>query len=175
MATTFRPLVCRFTQFLIHYLINEKASTLSKFRQHDNVISYPLPTNILSASKCPWYAAHSVGVIPSSSCRLHSFLVASLSKSKNPSLAALWKTSLAIILCTCFSSAKWQVNDKFYEKYVLSFSPETSPLALAAALPDNFVESRAAWCKKAHQRSSKARQVSNCQFLYKISTKTLLN
>jgi len=47
--------------------------------------THPLPTSILSASRCPLNAAHIVGVIPSSSLALQSRFVASFSMSKKPS------------------------------------------------------------------------------------------
>ena len=51
--------------------------------------THPLSTSNLKASKFPSKAAQSVGVIPSSSFALQSFLVASLSASRYPSRAAL--------------------------------------------------------------------------------------
>lgn len=51
--------------------------------------TYPLPHSSLRASKFPWKAAYSVGVIPCSSLPLQSLLVASLRTSMRPSLAAL--------------------------------------------------------------------------------------
>ena len=51
--------------------------------------AHPLPTRSLSASRFPSKAAHRVGVMPSSSLELQSFLVASFKASRYPSRAAL--------------------------------------------------------------------------------------
>lgn len=53
-------------------------------------LTYPLRHMTSRASRYPWYAARSMGVIPSSSEVLRSFLVASFKRSKLPSAAALW-------------------------------------------------------------------------------------
>lgn len=55
--------------------------------------THPLATMSRSASTPPRCAAHRVGVMPSSSCAFSSFLVASLSRSRRPSRAALWYLS----------------------------------------------------------------------------------
>ena len=78
--------------------------------------THPLPTSNLKASKFPSKAAQSVGVIPSSSFALQSFLVASLSASRYPSRAALETAGLrrpmwggAILTCgTCPPCSDWE-------------------------------------------------------------------
>lgn len=54
------------------------------------LLTYPLRHMTSRASRYPWWAARRVGVIPSSSEVLRSFLVASFSRSTLPSAAALW-------------------------------------------------------------------------------------
>lgn len=56
-------------------------------------LTHPLPTTSRSACRLPWCAAHSVGVIPSSSGALRSLRVASFSSSRWPSRAARWYLS----------------------------------------------------------------------------------
>lgn len=66
--------------------------------------THPLRHMTSRASRYPWYAARRVGVIPSSSEVLRSFLVASFKRSKLPSAAALWY--LLDIFCNfCFPKA----------------------------------------------------------------------
>lgn len=56
-------------------------------------ITHPRATSSLSASRLPWCAAQSVGVIPSSSGAFRSLRVASFSKCRWPSRAARWYLS----------------------------------------------------------------------------------
>lgn len=63
------------------------------FYINNSSITHPRPTSSLSASRLPWCAAQSVGVIPSSSGAFRSLRVASFSRCRWPSLAARWYLS----------------------------------------------------------------------------------
>lgn len=63
------------------------------FYINNSSITHPRPTSSLSASRLPWCAAQSVGVIPSSSGAFRSLRVASFSRCRWPSRAARWYLS----------------------------------------------------------------------------------
>lgn len=66
---------------------------LYTFSINNSRITDPRATSSLSASRLPWCAAQSVGVIPSSSGAFRSLRVASLSRCRCPSRAARWYLS----------------------------------------------------------------------------------
>lgn len=63
------------------------------FYINNSSITHPRATSSLSASRLPWCAAQSVGVIPSSSGAFRSLRVASFSRCRWPSRAARWYLS----------------------------------------------------------------------------------